>query len=134
MIRFAIAIAVLLISSEFLCAQPPAVNTTIQLPTVRNLSISTVVSVPDGGTLNLTGGSAGAAFSSRPGLRSRARSVAGPGVSISASLIIGAEVDAELERLGREAIALRTRPEIHGTKAEKAKASFLSKHLGRGWK
>lgn len=135
MIRFAIALTVLLASSEFLCAQAPAVNTTIQLPTVRNFSISTVVSVPDGGTLTIGGGAGGAAFSSRrPGLRSSARSAGGPGLSISASLIIGAEVDAELDRRGRSAIARRARPEIHGTEAEKAKASFLAKHLGRGWK
>ena len=81
------------------------------------------------------GGAGGAAFSSRrPGLRSSARSAGGPGLSVSASLIIGAEVDAELDRRGRSALARRARPEIHGTEAEKAKASFLAKHLGRGWK
>ena len=135
MIRIAIVLVVFLAGPEFLCAQQPAVNTTVQLPTVSNFSISTVVSVPDGGTLYLGGGAGSAAFSSRrPGSRASSRSVAGPGVSVSAKLIIGVEVDAELERLGRAALARKARPDIHGTEAEKAKASFLSKHLGRGWK
>ena len=70
----------------------------------------------------------------RGGTRSASRSVAGPGVSVTANLIIGAEVDAELERRGRLALARKARPDIHGTQAEQAKASFLARHLGRGRK
>jgi hypothetical protein len=70
----------------------------------------------------------------RPGRRTYGRNVAAPGVSVSASLIIGSEVDAELERRGRLALARKARPDIHGTEAEKTKASFLARHLGRGWK
>ena len=132
---FAFAFVLGLFCAQTVCAQQPSVNTTVQLPTIRNFSVNTVVSVPDGGTMFLGGGAGGAAFSSRrPGVRSRTRSASRPGVSVSASLIIGAEVDAELDRRGRSAIARRARPEIHGTEAEKAKASFLAKHLGRGWK
>ena len=135
MIRFTILLVFLLASSEDLLAQQPSVNTTVQLPTVSSFNINTVVSVPDGGTMFLGGGAGGAAYSSRrPGLRSSARSIGGPGVSVSTTLIIGSEVDAELERRGRIAIARNARPEIHGSDEEKARAEFLAKHLGRGWK
>lgn len=126
--------AVALLSSNVCFAQQP-IGTTVQLPTVSNFSINTTVSVPDGGTIFLGGvGSSGAFSSSRPGSRSRGQSVAGPGVSVSATLIIGAEVDAELERLGRLAIARKARPDIHGTETEKAKAAFITRNLARGLK
>ncbi len=135
MFRLIVAFGLCLFGTDLVCAQVPAVNTTVQLPTVRNFSINTVVSVPDGGTMYLGGGTDGAAYSKRrPGFRSSGRSVGGPGVSVSATLIIGSEVDAELDRRGRIALARRARPDIHGTKVEKAKASFLARHLGRGWK
>jgi len=132
MLRMIVALALLLVSAELAAAQTPIVNTTVQLPTTRNFSINTVVSVPDGGTLNLTGGTGYAAR--RPAPRTSSRRITRPGASVSPTLIIGAETDAELERRGRIAIARRARPDIFGTRAEKAKASFLAKHLGRGWK
>ncbi|QEG21533.1 hypothetical protein [Mariniblastus fucicola] len=139
MLRFVYTSTILLIFlfcvASVAQAQRPSVNTTVQLPTVSNFSINTVVSVPDGGTMYIGGIGRGSEFATRrPNQRSSSRSVAGPGVSISASLIVGSEVDAELERRGRLAIARKARPSIHGTAAEKAKASFLAKHLGRGWK
>lgn len=130
-----LVLALALFCVEAAWAQPPSVNTAVQLPTISSFNINTVVSVPDGGTMYLGGGAGGAVYARRrPGLRSSARSVGGPGVSVSASLIIGSEVDAELDRRGRIALERNARPKIHGTEAEKAKASFLSKHLGRGWK
>lgn len=137
MIRFGIplVLVVAFCCAETVYAQPPSVNTTLQLPTIRNFSINTVVSVPDGGTISLGGGAGGAVYSQRrPGLRSSARRAGRLGTSVSADLIIGAEVDAELDRRGRLARQRNARPDIHGTAEVKAKASFLSKHLGRGWK
>lgn len=135
MVRLSFVLALVLMCAESVCAQQPAVNTTVQLPTISNFSINTVVSVPDGGTMFLGGGAGGAAFSSRRlGNRSISRSASRPGVSVSASLIIGSEIDAELDRRGRLAKQRNARPDIHGTEAVQAKASFLSKHLGRGWK
>lgn len=116
-------------------AQQPTTGTTIQLPTVSSFNVNTVVSVPDGGTMYLGGIRRSSEFSRRrPGSRTSSRSAGGPGVSVRTRLIIGAEVDAELDRRGRLALARNARPDIHGTVAEKAKASFLAKHLGRGWK
>jgi hypothetical protein len=135
MFRLIFALSFLLTSAELVCAQAPGINTTVQLPTVRNFSINTVVSVPDGGTMYLGGSPSGSQFSSRrPGVRSSSRSIGGPGISVSATLIIGSEVDAKLDRRSRIALARKARPKIHGTEQEKAKASFLAKHLGRGWK
>jgi hypothetical protein len=120
---------------EFASAQLPAVNTTIQLPTTRSFGVNTVVSVPDGGTMVIGGGSAGTVFPRRRGLsRSIRRRASRPGISISPTLIIGAEVEAELRRRGKIALAERARPDIHGTVKEKAKALFLAKNLGRGLK
>lgn len=132
----AIAFALILFFGvESASAQRPAVNTTIQLPTVRNFGVNTVVSVPDGGTMVIGGGSAGTVFPRRRGLsRSTNRRLSRPGISISPTLIIGAEVEAELQRRGKIALAERARPDIHGTVKEKAKALFLAKHLGRGLK
>jgi len=131
-ILFIVAVAVL--SSQVCVAQQP-LGTTVQLPTVRSFGINTTVSVPDGGTLYIGGvGSSGSSSVSRGGSRGIGSSVAGPGVSISAQLIIGAEVDAELERLGRLAIARKARPDIHGTTEEKARASFIARNLARGLK
>ena len=135
MLRTIFVATILLVSAELVCAQGPVINTTVQLPTVSNFSINTVVSVPDGGTMYLGGSPRGSNFSSRrPGVRSSGRSIGGPGVSVSATLIIGSEVDEVLDRQGRIALARKARPKIHGTQQEKAKASFLAKHLGRGWK
>ncbi len=135
MLRTIVTVTILLVSAELVCAQAPGVNTTVQLPTVRNFSINTVVSVPDGGTMYLGGSPSRSQFSSgRPGVRSTSRGIGGPGVAVSATLIIGSEVGAELDRRGRIALSRKRPPRIHGTEREKAKASFLAKHLGRGWK
>jgi hypothetical protein len=111
------------------------VGTTIQLPVIRNFQINTVVSVPDGGTMSLGGSTSATRYSRRrPSYRSHGRSVASPGVSVSANLIIGSEIEAELQRRGRIAIAERARPDIHGTVKQKSKALFLARNLGRGLK
>lgn len=119
-------------------AHAQTIGTTIQLPVIRNFQINTVVSVPDGGTMSLGGNTSASSYSRRrPGFRSSRRSIAAPGVSgvsVSARLIIGAEMEAELQRRGRIAIAERARPDIHGTMAQKTKAIFMAKHLGRGLK
>ena len=136
MSRFVIAVAAMLLVAQSANAQQrPAVGTTVQLPTLSRFSVNTTVSVPDGGTMYLGGIRRGAEGSARRrGLRSRGRTIGGPGVSVSAKLIIGSEVDAELERRGRLALARKARPDIHGTESEKARASFIARNLGRGWK
>ena len=114
------------------CQAQQPLSTTVQLPTVSRFSINTVVSVPDGGTMNLGGGISSSASSvRRRGSRSSGRSVSAPGVSVSADLIIGAEVEAELHRRGRLALYHNARPDIHGTIAEQAKASFIARNLSR---
>lgn len=133
MLRAIFAIAFLLSFGQAAFAQQPTVGTTVQLPTISRFSVNTVVSVPDGGTMYLGGIGRASEFSSRrPGSRSHSRSVSRPGVSVSARLLIGSEIDAELERRGRSALARKARPDIHGTKAEKTKAAFLARNLGRG--
>lgn len=115
------------ISADFASAQ------VIQLPTVSSFSVNTTVSVPDGGTLVIAGASTSATSSSRSGLsRGTGRSVAPVGVSVSPTLILQSEVEAELERRGRAIIAAKARPEIHGTVQQQNKASFIVKNLGRG--
>ncbi len=137
MFRSVFAVAILFVSAELVDAQVqvPQVGTTVQLPTVSNFSINTVVSIPDGGTLTIGGAGSGISYSSRrPGVLSSSRRLTAPGVSVSPTLIIGSEVDAELNRRGRIALARKARPDIHGTKAIRARASFLARNLGRGIK
>lgn len=55
-------------------AQGPQFGLTVQLPTVRNFSVQTTVSVPDGGTISLGGisrSAEGRVSSGIPGLRGR---------------------------------------------------------------
>ena len=133
MTRFSFAVALLLLCGQTAWSQQPNVGTTVQLPTIRNFSVSTVVSVPDGGTMTIGGAGSGITFPGRRrGSRSSSRSVGRPGISISPRLLIGSEIDSELDRRGRFARSLKARPDIHGTKAEKVKASFLARNLGRG--
>lgn len=133
MFRAIVVIVFLFVFVQTLAAQQPSVGTTVQLPTISSFNVNTVVSVPDGGTMYLGGIRRGSEFSRRRlGSLARSRSVGGPGVSVSARLLIGSEIDAELERRGRLILARKARPDIHGTKVEKAKASFLARNLGRG--
>lgn len=125
----------LMTNGETAVAQRPSVNTTIQLPTISSFSVNTTVMVPDGGTMAIGGGSAGSIRSRRRGLsRSITRRGFRPGISVTPTLIIGSEIEAELQRRGKIALAERARPDIHGTVKEKAKAVFLAKNLGRGSK
>ncbi len=136
-IRFAFAFtfALLLTVSLASTATAQSVNTTVQLPTFRVFNVNTVVSVPDGGTLTIAGGStSSSSFSRRRRSRSLSRSVSPVGVSVSPTLIIRSEVEAELDRRGRLIRSLKTRPDIHGTQRERSKASFIARHLGRGLK
>ena len=126
----AIAIGLLVVPA---CYAQQVQGLTLQQPTIGQFGISTAVSVPDGGTMYLGGSSSSAAGSTRRrGSRSAGRGVSAAGVSVSVQLIIGSEVEAELERRGKLALARKSRPHIHGTVAEKAKAAFIAKHLGRG--
>ena len=122
-------------ATEAAHAQRPAVSTTVQLPTISTFGVNTTVMVPDGGTMVIGGGSAGSVRSRRRGLsRSRSRRGLRPGISVTPTLIIGSEIEAELQRRGKIALAERARPDIHGTVREKTKAMFLAKNLGRGSK
>lgn len=49
------AISLVLVCTGDSCAQRPLFGVSVQLPTIRNFSVSTNVSVPDGGTISLGG-------------------------------------------------------------------------------
>lgn len=108
---------------------------TVQQPTTHPFGINTVVRAPAGGTMYLGGVQRSASGSiSRRGSRASSQSRSAPGASVSVQLIVGSEVDAELERRARLALARNARPLIHGTVAEQAQAAFIARHLGRGAK
>lgn len=48
-------ISLVLVCTSDSCAQRPTLGVSVQLPTIRNFSVSTNVSVPDGGTISLGG-------------------------------------------------------------------------------
>lgn len=111
----------------------------IQLPTVRVFNISTVVSVPDGGTLSL-GGSTGSSRSriSRglPGGRPfQNRAIGGTSSaansSVSARLIIMSEYEKEVLAEAERRRKLAALNDPNGPPAVQQKADFMSRHIGR---
>jgi len=115
--------------------QAPGV--TLQLPVIRFSSVSTAVSVPDGGTINLSGGG-GSSFgqSSQSGfgpLRNSNRfgSRSPSGSSLSAKIIRLKEIE---QQILADHAARRSPPgrvHINGSHAVQSKADFISRNVGR---
>ena len=131
-----IAIVGVFMFSATVCASATAqqnVNTTIQLPVFRTSGVRTVVSVPDGGTLNLSGGSSSFGGQRRFGRLSGRSLGAGRttgGTSASAHIIRLREVEGKLLRDQRVARFQTGGVDVNGTDAVKAKADFLTRHIG----
>ena len=117
------------------------VNLTVQRPVVRNFSVRTVVSVPDGGTISLSGGSnfsSGQTSRGIPGFRgplfrsrSSGYSAAASGASLKASIISTREIDEDLSAEGRRRGSLRVTTDLNGSRAVQSKADFITRNIGR---
>jgi len=123
----------------FSCCLDSADAQGIQLPTVRVFNISTVVSVPDGGTISLGGvnrSSRGSISRGLPGGRpfqnraiGRASSAANS--SVSAKLIIMSEYEKEVMAEAERRRKLAALTDRNGPPAVQQKADFMSRHIGR---
>ncbi len=110
---------------------------TVQLPVFRTFGVRTVVSVPDGGTINLSGvgrssfgQSTQSGFGSFPGgnrfgSRSPSRS------SLSAKVIRLKEFEQQVLADYKARRSPPSRVEINGSHAVQAQADFISRHVGR---
>jgi len=116
------------------------VNRTVQLPTIRNFSIRTVVSVPDGGTTYLGGVSSSAAGQTSRGSfgpfrpfanRSSGYNVAGTGSAVSAKILSTREMDEDLTAHGNYLRSRKVSNDINGSPAVRAKAAFITRNIGR---
>ena len=110
---------------------------TVQLPVFRTTGVSTVVSVPDGGTINLSGGG-GSSFgqssqsgfgrfpsSNRFGSRNPSRT------SLSAKIIRLKEIE---QQIIADHKARRVQPgavHVNGSHAVQAQADFITRNVGR---
>ncbi len=112
----------------------PAVGVTVQLPVFRTHSVRTVVSIPDGGTLNLSGGGGAGYGRARrgrfPGHRSGSN-----GATARTEATVRLIRQKEFERAwlaNRPIVESETGGvEVDGSAATQAKADFLSRNVGR---
>ncbi len=117
--------------------RPPSVGVTVQLPVFQIHSISTAVSVPDGGTISLGGvGRSNYGRSSQSGFgrqpsRNRFGSRSPTGATLSARIIRMKEFEKQMladHAAGRpQACDVR----VNGSHAVQAKADFISRNVGR---
>ena len=107
---------------------------TIQLPTFRVTEFRSVVSVPDGGSINLGGSLRDDLRIGRtPNSRSFSRSTARSNAQVSADILIMDELEQEM--LSASAPALRSSAAasqaINGSPQVQAKADFISRNVDR---
>ena len=112
------------------------VGVTVQLPVFRTTGVSTVVSVPDGGTINLSGGG-GSRFgqSSQSGFgrfpSNRFGSRAPSRTTLSAKIIRLKEIE---QQILADHKARRVQPgavHVNGSHAVQAQADFITRNVGR---
>ena len=131
-----LAIVGVFLFSAAMCVTATAqnVNTTIQLPVIRYSSVRTVVSVPDGGTINLSGGSSSFSgqrrFGRLPG-NSFGRGGTASGSSLSAHIIALREMERDMLQHHRAARSQTGGVDVNGPAAVRAKADFLTRNIGR---
>lgn len=137
-------VAMIAIDGECVFAQtgmrqtrPPSVGVTVQLPVFQIHSISTAVSVPDGGTISLGGvGRSNYGRSSQSGFgrqpsRNRFGSRSPAGATLSAKIIRLKELEQQMLADHAARRSPPSRVEINGSHAVQAQADFISRHVGR---
>ena len=138
-IVFVVVLGLIATNSDRAAAQIGQFQTagvTVQLPVIQTRSVSTVVSVPDGGTINLSGGSSSFRQSSRSGFgrfSNSNRFGGGPrtGTSVSARIIQLRELEQEMLADHLAARSQTGGVQVNGTKAVQAKADFITRNVGR---
>lgn len=109
---------------------------TVQLPVFRTTGVSTVVSVPDGGTLNLSGGGSSFGQSNRSGFgrfpsSNRSRGGSNSRRSLSANIIRLKELE---QQIIADYKARRVQPgavHLNGSHAVQTQADFITRNIGR---
>jgi type II secretory pathway component GspD/PulD (secretin) len=144
-----LAVLLLSLASVFAAAQqpaPPSQGIAVQLPTVTNFGISTVVMLPDAGATRLGSisrgasalTSAGAPFLSNvPGVSPLFRSQ-GLGstystglASVQAHVIISSEMEAGVLAEAERRLAARRSIDPNGSPPVQRRAAFISRNIGR---
>ncbi len=119
-----------------------AQTTTVQLPSVSQFRVNTVVSVPDGGMIHLGGinrGASGIRSSSVPMLgvgplfqnRAFGGSYSAGNATLHARIFLTSEVDAAVMAEAERRILARRSIDPNGSPDVQQKADFISRNIGR---